>query len=338
MKKSERLLAEKFLLQCIFEEDPDFVDRTMVEFSVSRSTVYNYINTLQKNGELERVGGSMPYRIVYRTSRVTIDTSKETDEERVYSRDIAPLLANLTPSTQKIWRYAITAMLNNAFEHANASAVVVVVSQSRLSTIVAIIDNGVGIFRRIRQLQKDRTGEMITATEAAALLYPGKYTGDPENHAGQGIFFASRMMDHFAIRSDEVLFTNDEDEFGGRSPEQYRGTAVQMALSSDSTREMGEVLARYVDPALGFVRTELPIARMIDSSFPVSRAEAKRLAAMLSDFVDVELDFAGVEDVGPDFLHELLVVQRKNRPALNFTAKNASERVAAALSRAGLQV
>ena len=59
---------------------------------------------------------------------------------------------------------------------------------------------------------------------------------------------------------------------------------------------------------------------------------------MLLEFVDVELDFTGIEDVGPDFLHELLVVQRKNRPALNFTAKNASERVAAALSRAGLQM
>ena len=338
MKKQERLLAEKFLLQCIFEEDPDFVDRTMAEFSVSRSTVYNYINTLQKNGELERVGGSMPYRIVYRTSRVTIDTSKEADEERVYSRDIAPLLANPTPSTQKIWRYAITAMLNNAFEHANASAVVVVVSQSRLSTIVAIIDNGVGIFRRIRQLQKEKTGEAITATEAAALLYPGKYTGDPAAHAGQGIFFTSRMMDHFAIRSDEVLFTNDEDEVGEKSPAQYRGTAVQMALSNDSTREMGEVMAGYVDSVLGFVRTELPIARMIGSSFPVSRAEARRLAAMLADFREVQLDFAGVEDVGPDFLHELLTVQRKNRPELMFTAKNANERVATALSRAGLQV
>ena len=46
MKKSERLLAEKFLLQRIYEEDPDFVDKTMEAFSLSRSTVYNYINRL----------------------------------------------------------------------------------------------------------------------------------------------------------------------------------------------------------------------------------------------------------------------------------------------------
>ena len=55
MKKSERLLAEKFLLQRIFEEDPDFVDHTMEKFGVARSTVYNYINHLQDTKELERV-------------------------------------------------------------------------------------------------------------------------------------------------------------------------------------------------------------------------------------------------------------------------------------------
>ena len=63
MKKQEREAAEKYLLQRIFEEDPDFVDKTMEAYGVSRSTVYNYINTLQNNGELERVGGSMPFSI-----------------------------------------------------------------------------------------------------------------------------------------------------------------------------------------------------------------------------------------------------------------------------------
>ena len=77
MKKEQRLEAEKFLLQQIYDENPDFVDATMQAFSVSRSTVYNYINTLQDNGELERVGGSMPYRVLYKTSRFTIDTTRE---------------------------------------------------------------------------------------------------------------------------------------------------------------------------------------------------------------------------------------------------------------------
>lgn len=334
MKKSERLLAEKYLLQRIFEEDPDFVDKTMEAFSLSRSTVYNYINRLQDNGELERVGGSMPYRIVYRTTRFTIDTSKERSEDRIYNRDIAPLLEELPFGVQKIWRYAITAMLNNAMEHANASAIVCVVNRSRLSTIVGVLDNGVGIFRRIQQTEREETGESLTSDEAAALLYAGGYSSSPETHMGQGIFFTARLMDHFAIRSDTTLFTvnaQDEQESGG---ERFRGTAVQMALANDTTRDLGEVMARYIDPEEGFVRTELPVARMFGGGYPVSRSEARRLGEMIEGFSFVTLDFTDVREIGPDFAHELFAVLARRRAGLQLEPVNASEAVLAAIRRA----
>ncbi|MBQ9801798.1 MAG: STAS-like domain-containing protein [Clostridia bacterium] len=335
MKKHERLLAEKFLLQRIFEEDPDFVDKTMEAFSLSRSTVYNYINRLQDAGELERVGGSMPYRILYHTSRFTIDTSKERSEDRIYNRDIAPLLEELPPAVQKIWRYAITAMLNNAMEHARASAIVCVVNRSRLSTIVGVLDNGIGIFRRIAQDIREQTGDTLTANEAASLLYSGGYTSAPDTHMGQGIFFTSRLMDHFAIRSDTALFTphaEDADDEG--SGERFRGTAVQMALANDTTRELGTLMARYIDPEEGFIRTEIPVARMFGGTYPVSRSEARRLGEIMEGFAEVELDFAGVEELGPDFAHELFAVIARQRTDLQLTRVNMNESVAAAIRRA----
>lgn len=337
MKKSERLLAEKYLLQCIFEEDPDFVDHTMEKFGVARSTVYNYINHLQDTKELERVGGSMPYRVVFRTTRVTIDTSKEQSEDRIYNRDIAPLLSELPLNVQKIWRYAVTAMLNNALEHARASAIVCVVNRSRLCTMIGVLDNGVGIFRRIAQDQKEQTGEMPTATEAASLLYAGNYTSLPETHAGEGIFFTARLMDHFAIRSDYQLFTLDDEEDDDEGGERFRGTAVQMALANDSERELGAVMAKYIDAERGFVNTEIPIARFFGGEFPVSRSEARRLLASVSDFCEVELDFAGVDEVGRDFAHELFSVAVGQYPALSLRVVNAAPTVLSALRRAGYE-
>ena len=336
MKKAERLEAEKYLLQRIFEEDPDFVDHTMEAFSISRSTVYNYLTTLQNNGELERVGGSMPYRILYKTARFTVDTTREHSEDRVFSRDIAPLLADLPANVQKIWRYAFTAMLNNAFEHARASAIVCVVSRSRLSTIVGILDNGIGIFRRIQQDQKEETGEVITQAEAASLLYAGGYTSEPDGHFGEGIFFTSRLMDHFAIRSDLQTFTMDsEDTDEEGAGERFRGTAVQMALANDSTKELSAVMERYLDPEAGFVRTEIPVARFFGGDFPVSRSEARRLLDVLEDFREAELDFSGIEEVGRDFAHELFSVSAGQYPTLRLTVKNANLLVANALRRAG---
>ncbi len=335
MKKDERLRAETFMLQCIADEEPDFVERTIAEFGVSKSTVYNYLTTLQKNGEVERVGGSMPYRILYQTSRFTIDTSRDRSEDRLFNRDIAPLLADLPANVQKIWRYAITAMVNNAMEHSRASAIVCVVSRSRLSTIVGILDNGVGIFRRIGQDYKEKNGEVLTVEEAASLLYAGGYSSAPDTHAGEGIFFTSRLMDHFVIRSDLHLFTPnvadaDEDDGG----ERFRGTAVQMALANDSARELSAVMAEYIDPEEGFVRTEIPVARFFAGGYPMSRSEARRLFAVLSGFREATLDFSGVEEIGPDFAHELFGVIARQSAEPRLRALNTAPAVEATLRRA----
>ena len=335
MKKSERLLAEKFLLQCISDEEKDFVERTMEKFGVSKSTVYNYLTTLQNNGEVERVGGSMPYRVVYKTARFTLDPLREHSEDRFFARDVAPLISHLPANVQRIWRYAVTAMLNNALEHSKASAIVCVVSRNRLCTIIGILDNGTGIFRRIQQDVREKTGESITSGEAAAQLFAGGYTSDPAAHAGQGIFFASRLMDHFAIRSENQLFSPVGEQDEEESAERFRGTAVQMALANDSTRELSCVMEKYVDPEAGFVRTEIPVLRFFGGECPISRSEARRLGAVLADFCDVELDFAGAEEIGPDFAHELFSVLAAQLPALHIRAVNAAPSVETLLRRCG---
>ena len=333
MKKNERLLAEKFLLQCISDEEKDFVERTLEKFGVSKSTVYNYLTTLQNNGEVERVGGSMPYRVAYKTTRFTIDPTRERSEDRLFTRDVAPLLADLPANVQKIWRYAFTAMLNNALEHSRATAIVCVISRNRLSTIIGVLDNGTGIFRRIQQDVREQTGDGITSAEAAALLFAGGYTSAPDTHVGQGIFFVSRLMDHFAIRSEQQLFTpsgEDDEEI-----DRFRGTAVQMALANDSTRELAEVMAKYIDPEAGFIRTEIPVLRFFGGECPISRSEARRLGEVLSDFREAELDFTGVEEVGPDFAHELFTVLAAQMPTLQIQVTNATPALEAMLRRCG---
>ncbi len=337
MKKSERLLAEKFLLQCIYDEDKSFVERTMQKYGVSKSTVYNYLTTLQNNGEVERVGGSMPYRVTYRTTRITVDPTKERSEDRLFAREIAPLLSELPFNVQKIWRYAVTAMLNNALEHSRASAIVCVVSQNRLNTIVGVLDNGTGIFRRIQQDVYENEGESLTTAEAAAVLLAGGYTGAPESHAGQGIFFVSRLMDHFAIRSELQLFTphgEDEEEL----TERFRGTAVQMALANDSATDLSALMEKYMDPEGGFVRTEIPVDRFFAGGFPMSRSEARRLWSAVTSFREVELDFAGVAEIGPDFAHELFAVMAPKLPTVRLFATHAQPAVAAALRRVGARI
>ncbi len=334
MKKEERRIAENFLMRRIFEEDEKFIDKTMERFSLARSTVYNYLTALCDAGEVERVGGSMPYRVCYHTARVTVDTSREDSEDRVFSRDIAPLLADLPENLQKIWRYAFSAMMSNALTHARASAVVCVVSRNRLFTMMGILDNGVGIFRRIAQAEKEQGGEILTPGEAASRLFAGKYTTAPETHAGEGIFFTSRLMDHFAIRSDAYLFTVNADTMGATG-ERFRGTAVQMGLANDSDKDLNGILSRYIDDAGDFSKTDLPIFCFFGGDTPLSRSEARRLLSVLGDFRAADLDFSGVTEVGRDFARELFARRAEEYPTLVLRVKNALPEVEKALCRAG---
>ena len=141
-------------------------------------------------------------------------------------------------------------------------------------------------------------------------------------------------MDHFAIRSEQQLFTpNGEQE--EENAERFRGTAVQMALANDSTRELSDVMSRYIDPEAGFIRTEIPVLRFFGGECPISRSEARRLGALLADFREAELDFADVDEIGPDFAHELFTVLAAQMPTLRIHVVNAVPAVEAMLRRCG---
>jgi hypothetical protein len=123
---------------------------------------------------------------------------------------------------------------------------------------------------------------------------------------------------------------DEEDEGAG---ERFRGTAVQMALNNDTEKDLGEIMARYIDSEEGFVRTEIPVARFF-GGFPVSRSEARYLGERLERFKEVTLDFAGVEEIGPDFAHEFFSVVVPRRFDLTVKIENAADGVAAAIRRA----
>jgi len=49
-----------------------------------------------------------------------------------------------------IWQFGLTEMINNARDHSGGSEITVHVRKTSVSTEMAIIDDGVGIFRKIQ--------------------------------------------------------------------------------------------------------------------------------------------------------------------------------------------
>ena len=229
-------------------------------------------------------------------------------------------------------------MFNNVIDHSQADEVTVIINQNALYTWVNIRDNGVGIFEKIAKYYN-----YSTLDDALLSLFKGKLTTDADNHSGEGIFFTSRVMDHFGAISSNKYFSQDntletikdleEDEMISRKANLGDGTLIIMALANQTNRTLKEVFDMYADVDGGFTVTKIPMKHVCDSGYPVSRSQAKRLYFGFDKFEKVILDFADVEDMGQGFAHELFNVFQKKYPNIEITCINTNENIEKMINR-----
>jgi hypothetical protein len=70
----------------------------------------------------------------------------------------------------------------------------------------------------------------------------------------------------------------------------------------------------------------MKLARCGDEQL-ISRSQAKRLIARFDRFKVVELDFAGVEEIGQAFADELFRVYANNHPTVELVPRNMTQQV-----------
>lgn len=254
-------------------------------------------------------------------------------EDRVWQQLAAPHLADLPENVRDIWRYGLTEMVNNAVDHSGAAQVHVGLRRNALFTQAWVMDEGEGIFLRIQ-----RALELFDPREAILELAKGKFTTDPANHSGEGIFFSSKVFDEFDIRSGTLLFTHSDGrtdvlrEHSAAAP----GTTVFMQLDNDSSRTTREVFDEFAAPEeYAFAKTLVPVKlAQHEGEKLVSRSQAKRLTLRFERFETVELDFADVAEIGQAFADEVFRVFQSAHPQTVLLPVNMSPQVKAMVSRA----
>jgi anti-sigma regulatory factor (Ser/Thr protein kinase) len=105
------------------------------------------------------------------------------EEDQVWCATVLPLLEGLPANNIDIWHYCVTEMVNNAIDHSEGSRLIVVVLRRPSNTRVRVLDDGIGIFRKIKA-----AFSLEDETQAILELSKGKLTTDPDRHSGQGIF------------------------------------------------------------------------------------------------------------------------------------------------------
>lgn len=304
------------------------------EFGLSRQVTNGHLQSMVREGLIDAEGTTRArvYRIRTLTELAQIYPREGLQEDLVWRELIAPVVARLPENVRDIWHYATTEMINNAIDHSGAPEVQVSVAKNALFTEAVVADEGEGIFLKIQ-----RALSLHDPREAILELAKGKLTTAPEQHTGEGIFFTSRALDFFEIESHHLRFSHAPKAHDSIAEQALDtpGTRVRMRLANDSPRLLREVFDAFTDPEENtFDKTVVPLRlAQYEGEKLVSRSQAKRVAHRFERFKRVELDFAGVSDIGQAFADELFRVFAAAHPAIRIVPVNTEPPVAQMIRR-----
>lgn len=258
---------------------------------------------------------------------LNFEISSQLAEDVIWDREVAPRLGAMADNVKSIWNYGFTEIFNNAIDHSGGTYINVHIAKTAAETEIAILDNGIGIFRKIQNALG-----LLDERHAVLELAKGKLTTDPSRHSGEGIFFSSRMFDDFAILSGEVYFSHHfgkKEDWIFRSRRDRASTFVTMRLNNHTSRTTKKVFDRFSSgDDYGFTKTVVPVelAQYGDSNL-VSRSQAKRLLARIEKFKVVVFDFEGVKTIGQAFADEIFRVFPLAHPGIDLEHLNANKEV-----------
>ncbi len=232
-----------FILSHVQEHVSDIVKFTADHFGMSRQSVNKHMRALITQTDIIAEGNTSArvYKLgEERIANLTLDITPDLEEHVIWYRRIRHLLEDLPDNILELWSYSFQEILNNAIEHSEGTKIEIEILQKDGCTEIIIIDNGRGIFKKLRE-EYDIDDEKHVALE----LSKGKLTTDPDSHTGQGIFFSSRMVDNFMINSGRASFfhiQNQSFDFALKSgKEEEQGTIVIMELENNTARTVNNV-------------------------------------------------------------------------------------------------
>ncbi len=231
------------------------------------------------------------------------------EEDLVWRDAVVGADIDTDTSASRLLEYSLEEMVNNAIDHSGGTGVTVRIWSTQNMLAFQVADNGEGAFAHLRKglgLEDD--------FDAIATLTKGKQTTWRERHSGEGIFFTSKMVDIFRITANSKTWTVDnprEDQSVGIVGDTV-GTRVYGEVDPNTTRTSSEVFARFIDNDYAFNRTR-PSVKLASLGLRfASRSEARRLMAGLGEFTEIDIDFAGVSEVGQGFIDEVFRVWANN--------------------------
>lgn len=315
--------TDQSILRLIVSDGSQVAARVAQHMGITRQAASSHLARLRKQGlvTLSGHGASTQYTLVTLAEQHRKYPREGLQEDAVWREFFVPQLLGLPSNVLSIWHYALTEMINNAVDHSDATSIAVGLWRNALYAEAYVLDDGEGIFLKIK-----RVFNLLDARESILELAKGKLTTDPDNHTGEGIFFSSKIMDSFDIRSGRLQFTHNvgRKDWLIEHPTDAQGTLVLMRQTHDSERTTKSVFDQFATPEeYSFEKTIVPVRlAQYEGENLVSRSQAKRLTLRFEKFTTVVLDFEGVAEIGQSFADEVFRVFQRSRPQTQLVPVN----------------
>ena len=334
MVKNQSEEIRRYLLAKIPVHPKNIVAKASEAFSCSRTTVHRHLNRLLRDGEIIKTGTTRQTLYFLKSEKnkeVVVSLKDGVTEDKVWKENFLKDFETLPKNVRDICEYGFLVMLNNAIDHSEGTKVSIDTEWASNSIKIKIYDDGIGIFRKIKNalnLEDER--------ESALHLSKGKFTTDPDNHTGEGIFFTSRAFDNFHILSKGLSYIRenwDQDWFVEAAEcSKIKGTGLEMTISLDSKRKIQEVYAECQhedsEGIQKFDKTHIMVmlSKLGDERY-VSRSQARRICLGLEKFKHVILDFKDISTVGQGFVDEVFRVFQFKYPKIKIEYTKANDDV-----------
>lgn len=321
----------------------DLVKHITTIFSITPQAVNAHLQRLEKEEWLHSIGtgkGKKYFLGDKREHKATFPLTHDFTEDAVWRNEYSFLFEGLPSNIVDICQYGFTEMVNNAIDHSGGTQVHISVIRDQEKVVISVVDNGEGIFQKIKRLC-----HLPDDRQALLELAKGKLTTDPAHHSGEGIFFTSRLFDTFEINSKGVTFSHSaqhecdyivESEYSVNEAFAEVGTAISMLITRGATRLSQTVFDEYAAPdAYRFNKTVIPVRlAQYDNEKLISRSQAKRLLTRIERFEHVVLDFDKVSDIGQAFADEIFRVYVNHHPHIELLPINMALHVEKMVQRA----
>ena len=330
-EKKEKIINE--IIKKIDRKLP-FYDHIMEKYKISRQTIRNYLKELVEDNVLIEEGIRNKK---YTLKELELDIHlkiKGLKEDEVFKENVALLIQDCPENFCDIVEYIFTEMLNNVIDHSKGKEVYIGVMINYLRIFVMIGDDGIGIFRNIKN-KKNLSSE----SEAIFELAKGKLTTDKKNHTGEGIFFSSRASGVFRIESFGEIFTGiDEKDTLKHMNEEGKtnfSTTVCFLVEKNTKKTLVEIFDKYTDDDYGFAKTHILVSLFKEFEKKlISRSQAKRFLNGLNKFKEITFDYKGIEIIGQGFADQIYRIFYRENPEVILHNINTNKEIEFMIKRA----